>query len=121
MGNNSVVIQLRNGRSVTVVGDPDDIADVAGMVERHPILDGALKLANGIVRQANLLSTATKADRIATLDRYITWSNEIATPSVTGNPSFWSRYEPARLDAFVADLEAHSWYYREQFNVQSAD
>lgn len=47
----------------------------------------ALELAAGIVRQHNLLSTATLEERLATLDRLLNWWNFVALPVLEGKPA----------------------------------
>ena len=44
----------------------------------------ALVLAEGIVRQHNLLSTASQRDKDETLKRLLTWWNYIAVPAIEG-------------------------------------
>ena len=47
----------------------------------------ALELAAGIVLQHNLLSTATDAERRATIDRLLNWWNFVAVPILDGKPA----------------------------------
>jgi hypothetical protein len=44
--------------------------------------EAALAAGQGIVRQANLNSTASEADRSATIDRFCQWWNYIALPAL---------------------------------------
>jgi hypothetical protein len=69
-------------------------------------LTETLWLARGIVRQHNLLSTATDQERRETVERLVRWWNLIAFPALTGKPiPEWAKPLRARL---IADLRAYA-------------
>lgn len=61
------------------------LIDVTGSTrvdERTQALLSALCLAGRVVRQHNLLSTATEQERLATLARHVEWWNYVAVPAL---------------------------------------
>ena len=71
----------------------------------EPSLTEALWLAKGIVRQHNLLATASDEERRETIERLIDWWNLIALPALTGKPvPGWDN--PLRAWV-IADLKAY--------------
>jgi hypothetical protein len=69
----------------------------------------ALELASGIVRQHNLLSTATEEERRATIDRFILWWNFVVIPVLDPGCQMPAWMREVQRET-VEELEQHCRY-----------
>lgn len=77
------VVPAREGalRVCTVTNGPDE-ENNAHLIAASPALYGVLRRAKNIMRQHNLLSTATDQERLDTIARLVNWWNNEALPAL---------------------------------------